>query len=306
MTISARRPSPTTNHETRGGAASLSSASARDPRGADLYGTTPGGSRLMYSREQLLQLASSPLSASPPKGLGPNGIPAEISRSPEKAYYTYGPSYGSQAGQVDRPSIIETNGTGTIDSGSGGVGSIFGRTPENFDVSSSKRAHQNHSHSAQVASTTSRGSTALGSSFPTAAAGAGQDHANKGGAIRGFAPSSPSAIRTRSPSTSFNIDTTSPSSNAAAGSPITARSGAPRSPGSAFTFSGPVSPTQNTSSASSSSKAGGARTGHGRPRDNSSVSPSREKGTVIDSAATTAAAARATNTHNDEHFHMDL
>ncbi|SPO23990.1 uncharacterized protein UTRI_03469_B [Ustilago trichophora] len=48
-----------------------------------VYGTTPGGTpRIHYSRDQLLSLASSPLSRSPP---GPPGftLPAAISRSPK-------------------------------------------------------------------------------------------------------------------------------------------------------------------------------------------------------------------------------
>lgn len=58
------------------------SANAKDmlvatPSG-NLYGKSPGGSRIVYSREQLLSLASSPLSQTPPH------IPHEISRSPEK------------------------------------------------------------------------------------------------------------------------------------------------------------------------------------------------------------------------------
>lgn len=45
-----------------------------------VYGTTPGGTpRISYSRDELLNLASSPLSRSPPKF----DLPAAISRSPK-------------------------------------------------------------------------------------------------------------------------------------------------------------------------------------------------------------------------------
>lgn len=54
-------------------AAAPSSAS-----GACVYGTTPGGTpRISYSRDQLLSLASSPLSQSPPT----TQLPAAISRA---------------------------------------------------------------------------------------------------------------------------------------------------------------------------------------------------------------------------------
>ncbi|CDW96930.1 hypothetical protein [Sporisorium scitamineum] len=45
-----------------------------------VYGTTPGGTpRISYSRDQLLNLASSPLSRSPPNF----DLPAAISRTPK-------------------------------------------------------------------------------------------------------------------------------------------------------------------------------------------------------------------------------
>ncbi|SNX86438.1 uncharacterized protein MEPE_05147 [Melanopsichium pennsylvanicum] len=53
------------------------------PNRASMYSTTPGGTpRTFYTREQLLSLASSPLSQSPPIGFQ---IPAVISRSPALA-----------------------------------------------------------------------------------------------------------------------------------------------------------------------------------------------------------------------------
>lgn len=48
------------------------------PGGKHFYGSTPGGTRIVYSREQLLSLASSPLSQTSMR------LPQEISRSPEK------------------------------------------------------------------------------------------------------------------------------------------------------------------------------------------------------------------------------
>lgn len=45
-----------------------------------VYGTTPGGTpRIFYSRDELLNLASSPLSQSPPANLN---LPAAIRRDP--------------------------------------------------------------------------------------------------------------------------------------------------------------------------------------------------------------------------------
>ncbi|KAK0518716.1 hypothetical protein OC834_007629 [Tilletia horrida] len=76
----------------------LAAAAERDltaSPGGRLYGTTPGGSRIVYSREQLMSLASSPLVHQPlPLRNGAQGIPPEIARrgtaselmgSPEKS-----------------------------------------------------------------------------------------------------------------------------------------------------------------------------------------------------------------------------
>ncbi|EST09169.1 Eukaryotic translation initiation factor 4E binding [Kalmanozyma brasiliensis GHG001] len=53
---------------------------APTPSASNLYGTTPGGTpRISYTRDQLLQLASSPLSRSPPAF----EVPAAISRTPK-------------------------------------------------------------------------------------------------------------------------------------------------------------------------------------------------------------------------------
>lgn len=52
---------------------------------ASVYGTTPGGTpRISYSRDELLQLASSPLSRSPPNFVS---LPAAISRSPRQDHH---------------------------------------------------------------------------------------------------------------------------------------------------------------------------------------------------------------------------
>ena len=65
-----------------------------------VYGTTPGGTpRISYSRDQLLNLASSPLSRSPPKF----DLPAAISRTPKVEsgkFDTRAPP--SSAGEVER------------------------------------------------------------------------------------------------------------------------------------------------------------------------------------------------------------
>ncbi|PWY99023.1 hypothetical protein BCV70DRAFT_201244 [Testicularia cyperi] len=60
---------------------SLSSpSSSSSSSGGGVYGTTPGGTtRILYSRDQLLNLASSPLARSPPKMLA--NIPELIARS---------------------------------------------------------------------------------------------------------------------------------------------------------------------------------------------------------------------------------
>jgi hypothetical protein len=50
---------------------------ATTPGGRNVYGSTPGGTKIVYSREQLLSLASSPLSAQQHFD-----VPNEISKSP--------------------------------------------------------------------------------------------------------------------------------------------------------------------------------------------------------------------------------
>lgn len=58
----------------------ITSTTSSSPTTASVYGTTPGGTpRISYSRDQLLQLASSPLSRSPPTF----EVPAAISRTPK-------------------------------------------------------------------------------------------------------------------------------------------------------------------------------------------------------------------------------
>jgi hypothetical protein len=47
--------------------------------GGTIYGTTPGGSKIIYSRDALLKCKDSPLSKTPPKLLG--DIPEEILRN---------------------------------------------------------------------------------------------------------------------------------------------------------------------------------------------------------------------------------
>lgn len=100
------------------------------PGGQNLFGTTPGGSRIVYSREQLLSLASSPLSQTPPRHLPLSAIPAEISRSPEKSQV--GLSSFTNGGQTGLGS--NGPGFGGGDQGSGAttaaISSSFGRSPE--------------------------------------------------------------------------------------------------------------------------------------------------------------------------------
>ncbi|CAD6887836.1 unnamed protein product [Tilletia controversa] len=61
--------------------------------GGRLYGSTPGGSRIVYSREQLMSLASSPLVHAPLQlRNGAQGIPAEIARRPGSASAQASPS----------------------------------------------------------------------------------------------------------------------------------------------------------------------------------------------------------------------
>ncbi|TKY88546.1 hypothetical protein EX895_002535 [Sporisorium graminicola] len=62
------------------GTAAASSHTAANGSSTSVYGTTPGGTpRISYSRDQLLNLASSPLSRSPPNF----DLPAAISRTPK-------------------------------------------------------------------------------------------------------------------------------------------------------------------------------------------------------------------------------
>ncbi|PWN87588.1 hypothetical protein FA10DRAFT_269541 [Acaromyces ingoldii] len=112
------------------------------PGGQNLFGTTPGGSRIVYSREQLLSLASSPLSQTPPRHLPLSAIPAEISRSPEKSQVSVngggvGGGGGGGGGGLGRGGgaglASYTNGgqsgVGANGPGFGGAGSL-GRSPE--------------------------------------------------------------------------------------------------------------------------------------------------------------------------------
>ena len=92
-------------------------------------------SRIVYSREQLLSLASSPLSQTPPH------IPAEISRSPEKTSLlgqaannrTNGVKVGSNgssgAGLGKAPASEVFGGSGGVGSGSLQMGNSNTRTP---------------------------------------------------------------------------------------------------------------------------------------------------------------------------------
>lgn len=73
---------------------------ARTPGGNNFYGSTPGGTRIVYSKGDLLSLASSPLSKTPPTGafatilqhhiyltrfsIGLSNFPAAMSRSDHK------------------------------------------------------------------------------------------------------------------------------------------------------------------------------------------------------------------------------
>lgn len=67
--IAITNPNPTTTSSSTNGSS------------ASIYGTTPGGTpRISYSRDQLLNLASSPLSRSPPNF----DVPAAISRTTPK------------------------------------------------------------------------------------------------------------------------------------------------------------------------------------------------------------------------------
>ncbi|UZJ56874.1 hypothetical protein CBS101457_006194 [Exobasidium rhododendri] len=95
------------------------SAKAKDmllatPSGGNFYGSTPGGSRIVYSREQLLSLASSPLSKTPPN------IPAEISRSPDKTAFYNG--NGASQSKQGREKISMDAVLGRKVNGSQGVG----------------------------------------------------------------------------------------------------------------------------------------------------------------------------------------
>ncbi|TIB39532.1 hypothetical protein E3P86_01086 [Wallemia ichthyophaga] len=54
---------------------------ANTPRGSNFYASTPGGTRTVYSKADLLSLASSPLSKTPPTGL--SNFPAAMSRDGE-------------------------------------------------------------------------------------------------------------------------------------------------------------------------------------------------------------------------------
>jgi Eukaryotic translation initiation factor 4E binding protein (EIF4EBP) len=74
------------------------------PNGNNLFGTTPGGTnRIVYSREQLLLLASSPLSQT----ITP--VPQEISRSPELTSNAF-----PQQQQRRNSTRTSTNGSSTV------------------------------------------------------------------------------------------------------------------------------------------------------------------------------------------------
>lgn len=88
------------------------------PTGNHIFGTTPGGTnKIVYSREQLLLLASSPLSQT-----NPPPVPQEISRSPEQKpdgfVHQNNPSIKSQQIQhstINRTSPrSNTNGSSTV------------------------------------------------------------------------------------------------------------------------------------------------------------------------------------------------
>ncbi|KAE8216646.1 hypothetical protein CF319_g8912 [Tilletia indica] len=70
--------------------------------GGRLYGTTPGGSRIVYSREQLMSLASSPLVNCPLQlRNGAQGIPAEIARRPGTSSTQASPSSNRRTVPLD-------------------------------------------------------------------------------------------------------------------------------------------------------------------------------------------------------------
>ncbi|KAJ3423381.1 4e-binding protein thor [Anaeramoeba flamelloides] len=54
---------------TRGGDLQLPEYLSISEGGTTIFGTTPGGTQVTYSREQLLSYAKSPLSKSPPTGM---------------------------------------------------------------------------------------------------------------------------------------------------------------------------------------------------------------------------------------------
>ncbi|SPO24201.1 uncharacterized protein UTRI_03469 [Ustilago trichophora] len=74
---------------------------------SSVYATTPGGTpRIHYSRDQLLSLASSPLSRSPP---GPPGfiLPAAISKSPKLASSSQNRFNLSNPIPISNPNVVQ-------------------------------------------------------------------------------------------------------------------------------------------------------------------------------------------------------
>ncbi|PWN20427.1 hypothetical protein BCV69DRAFT_299554 [Microstroma glucosiphilum] len=75
-------------------------------------GTTPGGTKITYTRAELLALSTSPISTSRAAHLSTAGLPAEISRSPVErkevlAGLNGGADEGVGSGQISMPHLSE-------------------------------------------------------------------------------------------------------------------------------------------------------------------------------------------------------
>ncbi|CAO1627336.1 unnamed protein product [Parajaminaea phylloscopi] len=97
------------------------------PGGANFLGCTPGGTKIMYSREQLLALSTSPLARSPAQGLA--SIPAAISKSPEKSA-NFGAHMAALRASADSQQQQQQQQTSTLGSGAanqpGAAQAVFG------------------------------------------------------------------------------------------------------------------------------------------------------------------------------------
>ncbi|KDN41984.1 hypothetical protein K437DRAFT_258073 [Tilletiaria anomala UBC 951] len=197
---------------TAGSGADATSLHATTPGGSQFFGKTPGGSRIIYTREQLLNLASSPLAQSPPapekihrsKIGGANGtLPALISRSPEKHH----------------------------------MASFGGTTTRGFGISPSDKRNNSRSSSGAAGA----GQTAFGSgSFGRTPSGGIISGAPGASASAGAAPATSPISFQRKPSQSLAHSSSGGSGGNAEGSAGVASPTFSRSPGNAFNFSAPV------------------------------------------------------------------